>query len=139
MLSDRVVVVSSSAAAVSLCTCILLMVFSVKWNSSRGWLSDTVSFPSRCRSGNENSVTAMFWNIHIGLLTVFGLIILHPINICCCGCSKKGDVNHNVSLQVWGLTSVTTDKMYQVYIRHDQAVTYLRHVNFYYNTLQGCI
>jgi len=41
--SDRVVVLSSSAAAVFLCTCILLMVFLVKWNSSRGWLSDTVS------------------------------------------------------------------------------------------------
>jgi len=41
--SDRVVVVSSSAAAVFLCTCILLMVFLVRWNSSRGWLSDTVS------------------------------------------------------------------------------------------------
>ena len=41
--SDRVVVVSSSAAAVFLCTCILLTVFLVRWNSSRGWLSDTVS------------------------------------------------------------------------------------------------
>jgi len=41
--SDRVVVVSSSAAAVFLCTCVLLTVFLVRWNSSRGWLSDTVS------------------------------------------------------------------------------------------------
>jgi len=43
--SNRVVVVSSSAAAVFLCTCILLTVFLVRWNSSRGWLSDTVSVP----------------------------------------------------------------------------------------------
>ena len=46
--NDRVVVVSSCAAAVFLCTCILLMVFLVKWNSSRGWLSH-----SQIMSGNE--------------------------------------------------------------------------------------
>ena len=45
--SDRLVIVSSSAAAVFLCTCILLTVFLVRWNSSRGWLSDTVSFPCK--------------------------------------------------------------------------------------------
>jgi len=75
--SNRVVVVSSSAAAVFLCTCILLTVFLVRWNSSRGWLSHS---HARFRSRND---TAMFLRIHIVLLTalIACLVIrLHPLN-----------------------------------------------------------
>jgi len=57
--SDRVVVLSSSAAAVFLCTCILLTVFLVKWNSSQGWLSDTVSVPCQMQVWEWDNYVSM--------------------------------------------------------------------------------